>query len=160
MIADDFVSLDADQGSDVAHFEHLLGEFRRNEMTVREDLKVAVAMFSQDIQQSRVHERFSADDSKERVPHLLGLVDHAMHAIRRDLLLCGSHIDPAPLATEVAAVRDRNVDKRRIEFALLQSAFVTPDRSNAFEPRVPGQLAQQTFIGFEQQSLGHSQIHK
>ena len=70
LIADNFVSLNTDQRSDVAQLMYAAGDFRCNKVSVRKDLKIAVRMFSQDVEQLRMHERLATDDAEERIAHL------------------------------------------------------------------------------------------
>ena len=140
LIADDLVSLHADQRRDVAQPVDALGDLRRNEMSVREDLEVAVRVLGQDVEQLRVHERFAPHDAEEGVAHLARLADQAMHGGSFDLLLLGGHIDPAALAAQIAAVGDGDVQERRVELAPFQSPLVLPDRPDALEPQLEAEV--------------------
>ena len=50
LVANDFISFDADQRRDIATAAKLLGDFVRNEVAVGEDLEVAIAMLGKDFQ--------------------------------------------------------------------------------------------------------------
>ena len=159
LVTDDLVAFDTDQRRDVAQLPDPLGDFRRDEVAVGEDLEVAVGVFGQDVEQFGVHERFPAHDPEEGIAHFARLVDQPVHASRLDLLLLGRHIDPAALAAQVAAVGDRDVEKRGIELAACQPLLVLADRANAFESGIPSQFPEQALVRLEQHSFGHAEIH-
>ena len=75
-------------------------------MAIGEYLEVAVWMCFQDIEQFRMHERFTTKNPKERIPHCLGFTNQSIHGFYINLLLLSSNIDPASLAPQVAAVGD------------------------------------------------------
>src|SRR5205085_88008 len=78
LIADDLAPFDADERRDVAELAHFLGAFIGDEMPVGEYLKIAIRMRREQIEKLRVHERLTADDAEEDVPHRLGFIHHAM----------------------------------------------------------------------------------
>ena len=92
-----------------------LARFVGDEVAVGEDLEVAVRVLGEHVEQLRVHERLAADDAEEDVAHLLRFADQLVERVGLDRLLLGGHIDPAALAAQVAAVDDRDVEKRRKE---------------------------------------------
>ena len=102
-----------------------------------------------------MHERLAAEDAEEAVAHLLGLADQRFMAGRSIDLLLGGHIDPAALAAQVAAVDDREVQKRREELAALEPAFVALHREHALDAEVPGELPEQALVGGAQYSRTH-----
>ena len=112
-------------------------------------------MAFKDLKDLRMHERFAAHNSKERIAHRLGFVDKLVHRSDIDSLLLGSNVDPTALTTQVAAVDDGHVKKRRKELALLHAALVLKHRPRAFETHVPGKLPNQPLVSLKQKPLGH-----
>ena len=82
-----------------------------------------------------MHERLAAEYAEERVAHLLRFADCAAHRRQVDRLLLRRHIDPAPLAAEVAAIDDRDVKKRREKLAALEAGLVLLDRAMPLKPK-------------------------
>src|SRR5262249_33536070 len=113
LVAYDLVALDADERRGVAELPQPFRLLVGDEVAVGEDLEVAVGVGGEEIEELRVHERLAADDAEEDVAHRLGLGDEAVERVERDGLLLGRHVHPAALAAQVAAVDDRNVEKRR-----------------------------------------------
>ncbi len=66
-VADDLRTFDADQGRHVSAFAQTFGNLVGNEVAVGEDLKVDIRMGFEDVEQLLVHERFAAQQAKERV---------------------------------------------------------------------------------------------
>src|SRR4029078_8407572 len=143
LVADNLVPLDTDQRRHVAEVAELACNFVRDEMAVGEDLQVTVAMGAEDFQNLRVHERLAAENAEERVAHRLRFADETVHCCRLNAGLLGRHIDPASLTAHVAHIDDRDVEKRREEFAALEPRFVPLHGADAFAPEIPRQLPQQ-----------------
>ncbi len=116
-------------------------------------------MVGQDVEKLRVHERLAADDAEEDVAHFAGLMNQLVHGLALDGLLLGGHVHPATLAAQVAAIDDRDIQKRREDLAPFEALLVFLDRPNPFPAHVPGQLPEQALVGLEQQAFGHFQIH-
>ncbi len=157
LVADDLVALDADERRHVAELPQASGLVVGDELAVGEDLEVAVGMRGEHVEQVRVHERLAADDAEEDVAHLLGFADQLVQRLRLNDLLLGGHIDPAALAAQVAAIDDRDVQKRRKDLAAPQPPLVPLDRQHALEAHVPGQLPEEPLVGLQQQTLRHLQ---
>ena len=68
-------------------------------------------------------------------------------------------VDPAALAAQIAAIDDGDVQERRKDLAALEPLLVLVDGEHALPAHVPGQLPQQTLVGFEQHAFGHFQKH-
>jgi len=106
-----------------------------------------------------MHEGLTAQDAEEAVAHRFGFGDGSIRSVDLDAMLFGADIDPATLATEVAAVDDRKIKKGRKEFATFQSLFVAMDTSQASHTQRPSRFPQQAFIGLGQQPFSKTQIH-
>ena len=63
-------------------------------------------MLAKDLEQLRVHERLAAENAEEAVALALGVGDHPPQRLRVDHVPRTVHLDPAPLAPQVAAVDD------------------------------------------------------
>ena len=109
LIADEFAAFEADQRRHVAEAPQAGRHFRRDELAVRENLKVAAWMGREHIKQLGMHERFATEDSKKTVPVGLGVVNQTVHRRQVDALTGSLDIDPATLATQVATIDDRDV---------------------------------------------------
>ncbi len=142
LVGNDFVAFDAHERRDVAHAAHPGRHFVGDELSVGKDLEVAVGMLFENVEQLGVHERLAAQDAEEGVAHRLGFVDHPVHRGGVDRLLLGGHVDPAPLAAEVAAIDDRHVQEGRKELAPPQPRLVFLHRAHSLETHVPSQLPQ------------------
>ena len=70
---------------------------------------------------------------KKTLPICLRFADQLVERVGLDGLLLHAHIDPAPLAAEVAGVDDRDVEERREELPALHPALVLVDRERALE---------------------------
>src|SRR5207253_1888333 len=71
LVADDLISFDADQRRDVAELAKLPRDFVGNEMAIREDLEIAIAVIAENLQDFGMHERLAAEDAEERIAHRL-----------------------------------------------------------------------------------------
>ena len=71
-------AFDADEGCDISDLTQVRGYFLRDELTIGEDLKIAIGMFSEYIEQFRVHERLTAENAEEAVPMLARVVNRAI----------------------------------------------------------------------------------
>ena len=159
LVADDLGPFDTDQRRHVPQPTQFTGHLAGDEMPVGENLEVALRVTPEDLQDLRVHERLTPDDPEENVAHRLGLGDQPRHRLDVDTLLLGRHVNPAALATQVAAVDDRNVKERGKELAPLQAAPVFHDRADPAQAHDPEELPGQTLVGLQQEPLGHLQIH-
>src|SRR5207237_112550 len=128
LIADDLVALDADERRDVAEPAQMLGPVLADELAVGEDLKVAIRVRLEQLKELGVHEGLAADDAEEDIAHGAGLADHAMERGRRHGLHLGGDVDPAALAAQVAAIDDRDVQKRRKDLAAFDAGLVPLQR--------------------------------
>ena len=158
-IADDLVALDADERRHVAHLVHLLGEFIRDELAIREDLEVTVLVLGKDIEQPLIHEGFAAEDAEEAVACGTGFADKAVQVFGGNLFLFGGDVHPAALATEVAAIEHGDVEEGREVFTALHALFEELHGTHAAPAEVVGQLQQEPFIRLNEQSFGKAQIH-
>ena len=160
LVTDDFIAFHADEWCDVAQFEQSSSFLVGDELTVRKDLEVAVRMAFQNLKEFRVHERFAAHDSEERIAVLLRFIDQSVHRRNINGLLLVSHVDPASLATQVTAVDDGDVQKRRKELPFLHPAAMLHHGQRPFNAHVPDKLPQQSLVRFEQHAFCHAQgIH-
>jgi len=116
-------------------------------------------MLAEHFQEMRMHERLAADDAEKDVAHLLAFANELMKSFRLDDLLLGGHVHPAPLATQITTVDDRNVEKRRKDLALFEPPFVLLNGANPLPAHIPGQLPQRPLIGLEQKSFGELEVH-
>ncbi len=107
-----------------------------------------------------MHERLAADDAEEDVAHRLRFADQLVERFGLNDLLLGRDIDPAALAAQVAGIDDRDVEERREELAALEAGFVPLDGEHALQAHVPGELPEETFIGFEEQAFGQFRDHR
>src|SRR5205823_6484757 len=60
LVADDYVAFDADERRDVAELPHPLGALVGDELAVGEDLKIAIGVLGQHVEQMRMHEWLAA----------------------------------------------------------------------------------------------------
>ena len=80
-------------------------------------------------------------------------------AARSIVLLLGGHVDPASLAAQIAAIDDRDVEKRRKDFAPLQPPLVLLHRADAAVAHVQASFHTSRLSVSQQHALGHLQIH-
>ena len=109
LVADQLGALDGNERGDIAHrahfFRHLIGD----ELAVGENLKVAILMLRQNIEQPFVHKRLAAEDAEETIARLASLADEPVQLLRLNLLLLCRDIHPTALAAEVAGIEHRNI---------------------------------------------------
>src|SRR3989442_1333771 len=86
LVAHDLGPLDADERRDVAEPPELARHLVGDELTVREDLEVAVWMRSEELQQLGMRERLAPEDAEVTVTVLLGVADDAAEILERDSL--------------------------------------------------------------------------
>ena len=156
-IADDFVPFDTDQRRDVSEFEESASFLIGDELPVGKDLEITVRMSFQNLEQFRMHERLTADDAKECVPLLLRFCYEFVHRGKIDRLLLARDIDPASLAPQIAAVDDRNIQKRREELPFLHASSMPEDRQGTLDAEIPDKLPEQSLVRFEHHPLCHTQ---
>ncbi len=107
-----------------------------------------------------MHERLAAEDTKEGIPHRLGLVDSAIERFDIYFSLLGSHIDPTALAAQIATVDNRYIEERREELAAFESSLMFLNTAQSLPTRLVGKLPQQTFVGLPEQPFGHAKVHR
>ena len=87
-----------------------------------------------------MHEWFTAEDTEEAVPMLFCVVYQIVHVVKADQMLRLIHVHPATLTTEVTAVGDRDVKKRRECDALAKTLLKALNRPHAFIAKIIGEL--------------------
>ena len=75
LVADDFGSLDGNERGYIAHRAHFFRDLIGDELPIGKNLKIAVRMFCQNIEQALVHEGFPAKDAEKAVACFAGLAD-------------------------------------------------------------------------------------
>jgi hypothetical protein len=103
-------------------------------------------MLSQKLEEFGIHERLPSQDPEKPVPVGFGLVHHLVEIIEFDLHLRFIDIDPTSLATEVAAVQNRDVEEGRKVFPLLESALKFLNRKHPLPSKIPRKLREKLFI--------------
>src|SRR4051812_45499956 len=106
-----------------------------------------------------MHERFAAENAEEGIPVALRIGNCSIERIEINHVALGFHINPAALATKVAGIEDRNVEKRREIFAALDAALELLDREHAFHAEVPGELPDAPHIRGAQCTHGKAWKH-
>jgi len=129
-------------------------------MPIGKNLEVDVGVSRKNLQQVFVHERLTAQDPEEAIPHRLGLLDRSVCRIEFDLVLFRRDVDPAALAAEVATVDHRQVQERREELTASQSAFVLVDARQATDPERPSGFPKQSLVGFGKEATSHAKVHR
>ena len=94
-----------------------------------------------------VQERLSSEQPEKGVPHFFGLSNNVIHFVDIDFFLFGGNIDPASLTTQVTAVDDRDVQKRREEVTAFQAFFMLLNGANTFEAGFVSQIPQESLVG-------------
>ncbi len=143
-VADDLVPLDGDEWCGIADFRQTRGDFVGDALAVGEDLKIAVGVVGENVEQTGVEEGLSAENAEESVPLGFGVVDESVHLLGGDLMCVSGDVDPTTLAAQIAAVEDRDVEEGRKELAFLQTLFEPFDAEDAFHPKVPQELSDAT----------------
>ncbi len=159
-VADDLGTFDRDERRDVAHFAQPLCDRVRNQLAVREHLEIAVRMIGADVEQFRMQERFTAEDSEEAVAVLLGVADEVVHFGARDPLARRLHVHPASLASQLTTRDHADEQERREVLAALQALLVQLHAADALHAEIPGELVQQPRIGFSQHPFGERENHQ
>ena len=153
------IPLDADQGGGITNLTEHLRFLRGDELPIGEDLKKAVRMLRQEVEDVRVQKGFTPQDTKEAVSVLPSIIDDAVQAIEIDLDLRFVDVHPATLAPQVAAIEDRDVKERREVNALPHPTFEEFHGGDAFEPEVPSELAQNLRIDAREHPSGEFSQH-
>jgi len=86
-------------------------------------------------------------------------MNELVKSLRRDDLLLGGYVDPAPLAAKIATVDDGNVEKWRKDLASFESLFMFLDGARSLPAHVPGQFPQGPLVGLEQKAFGKLEVH-
>ena len=159
LVAHDFAALDAHERRGVADLPQALRDFLGDELAVREDLKVAVRVRREEVEQLRVHERLAAEDAEERVPVRLRVGDGAVQRVEIDLRALGLDIHPAALAAQVAGVQDREVEEGRKIFTALDAALEFLDREQPLHAEIPHELSKQPRVGRAEDAEGELWKH-
>ena len=159
LVTDGAVAFHTDQRCGIAEFAQRVGRFLGDELTVGENLKVAVRMHGQKVEQLRVHEGFPAKHAKEGVAVAFGVIHDLVQIVEFDRLAWLVHIHPAALAAEVAGVQNGNVEEGREEFALLHTLFEKQHGARAFEAKIPADFRQAKRIDSAQDARGEGKNH-
>lgn len=112
-VTDDRIAFDADERCDIAQLPHFSGHFIGDKLAIGENLKVAIWMFSEEIEQLRMHEWLASEHAKKGIAARLGLIDEAVQISQRQCDPRFIDIDPTPLAAEIAGVEDGDVEEGR-----------------------------------------------
>ena len=78
LIADNFTTFYANKRGGISQPAQFRGDFFRDELAIGENLKVAVEMRGEQLEQLGMHERLAAKNPKESVPVLLCVGDRAV----------------------------------------------------------------------------------
>ena len=78
LITDNFTTFDANERGGISQPAEFRGDFFRDELAIGENLKVAVGMRREQLEQLGMHERLAAQNAKESVPVLLRIGDRAV----------------------------------------------------------------------------------
>src|SRR5207253_1386907 len=104
------------------------------------NLKVAARMCFEKIEEFGIHERLAAKDSEKAVAMLFGVVDQIVQSGQIDRFAWRFDIDPATVAAQVATIDNREIKKRRKEFAAFDSPFEALDREHSLNAKIPGEF--------------------
>ena len=158
-VADDFGAFDAEERRDVAEARQLASDLVGDELSVREDLEVAVGMGREQVEQLRMEERLATQNAEVGVPVRLGVVDDPVQLLERHLLRGCGHVHPAPLAAQLTARDDRDEEERREVLPAPPPALVELDRANALDAEVVDELRHDLGSGFREHALRQGEQH-
>ena len=127
-----------------------------DELTVREDLKVAVRVRREQIEELGMQKRLAAENAEVGIPVRLRIADDPVELVERQLLRGRGHIHPASLATQLTARDDRDEQERRKVLAAPPPPFVELDRADALDAEVVDELRHHLRIGFGQHAPGRA----
>ena len=130
-----------------------------DQLTVGEDLEVAVRVSGEQIEELGMQKRLAAENAEVGVAVSLGVADDPIELVERHFLGRRGDIDPATLAPQLAARDHRNEQKRRKVLAALAPPFVELDRANALDAEVVDELRHHSWLGFGQDALGQGEQH-
>ena len=105
-IADDFGSLDADQWCGIPSLAQPSSNLVIDQLSVGEDLEVAIRMLIEYVEQMRVHERLATEDPKVAIAMLFGVIDDSVEILFADHLSRRGHVNPTTLAAQLARIDD------------------------------------------------------
>ena len=159
LIADDLRALDAQERRDVAQLRELAGNIVGDELTVREDLKVAVGVSGEQIEQLGMQKRFASENTEVGVPVRLRIADDPVEIIERQLLRGRGYIHPASLATKLTAGDDRDEEERGEVLAAPPPPFVELDRADPLHAEVVDELRHHLRLGLGQNAFGQGEQH-
>jgi hypothetical protein len=160
LVADALGSFNADERRRVPEPSQLAGDLVGDELSVGEDLEVAIRMLAQDLQQLRVHERLSAEDPEKAVAAALRVTDHPPHGGGVDHVPRAVDFDPAALASQVAAVDDREIQEWREMLPVFQPFLELLNRAHPFVAEVVREFPEQARIGFSHHPHGELGNHR
>ena len=139
-------AFDADEGGAIAELAEFLGGLFGDHLAVGEDLKVAVGVLGEEVEEAGVEEGFAAEDTEEAITVLAGVVDEAVEFVEFDEVAGGVDVDPAALAAEVAAVDDAEVEEGGEDDAFFKALFEEVDGAGAFESEIPRHGAEEAGV--------------
>ena len=101
-----------------------------------------------------------AENAEEGIAMFLGVHDEAVEILEGNHGLGRGHIDPAPLAAQVAAIDDGDVEKRRKYFSFFQLALEALHGEHALESEVIGKLPEEPCIHGAHHAIGEGRQHR
>jgi hypothetical protein len=93
-----------------------------------------------------MHEGFATEDTEVAVAVCFGVSDQSVQVIFADHLSRRSDIDPAALASELAAIDDGDEQEWWEVDSLLESLFELLDGTHSFVSEVVSELPKESFI--------------
>ena len=147
LVTDDRIAFDADERCDIAQLPHFSGHFIGDKLAIGENLKVAIGMLSEEIEQLRMHEWLASEHAKKGIAARLGLIDEAVQVSEWQGHPRFVDINPAPLAAEIARVEDGDVEEGRKVLPGGHPFLKELDGARPFHSKIPRDFPPRERIG-------------
>lgn len=145
-------TFNADEGCDIACSTELLGDIVGEEGAIGEELKVAVTVLQEEVEQPPVKKRFTTQDTEESGSVTIALADDTVNLLYLEVLP-SSLADPTAAAGEIAGFGDRNhVEGREEGFAPLLPPLKVTHIPQVRPAEIPAELPQEPERGLAEHS--------
>ena len=128
LVTDHLPSFNADERRHIAKSPQPRRNLVGDKLAIGKNLKVAIRMGFQNIQQLRMHEGLATEDPKKHIPIGFSIGDQTIHRFKINAISRGCDINPTALTAKIAAIDNGNVNERRKVLAPLQAALETLHR--------------------------------
>src|SRR5438445_13545583 len=104
LIANNFTTFYANERGGISQPAQFRSKFFGDKLAIGKNLKIAVGMGGEQVEQLRMHERLAAKNAKESVPVLFRVGDRAVQQLQIDHLPIRLDVHPATLTAQIAGI--------------------------------------------------------